>query len=149
MHLAQGASKVVLTFVVQVAIHSSSGSCLRSAPEVVQLTARLALSRRPALRHRDPDNGGLCINKARGVKLGRKPKLTPHQKGEALERRERGEETYAEIGRSYNESGWTISRLTADDRMAFPRNAATEPIVLANILAEPAHTMAVLRGEII
>ncbi len=48
---------------------------------------------------------------ARGVKLGRKPKLTPHQKREAPERRARGDETHAEIGRSYNVSGWTISRL--------------------------------------
>lgn len=51
--------------------------------------------------------------KARGVKLGRKPKLTPHQQREAIERREKGEETLAEIGRSYNVSGWTISRLKA------------------------------------
>jgi DNA invertase Pin-like site-specific DNA recombinase len=49
---------------------------------------------------------------ARGVKLGRKPKLTPHQQKEAVVRRERGEESLAEIGRSYNVSGWTISRLT-------------------------------------
>src|SRR3954463_15236443 len=49
--------------------------------------------------------------KARGVKLGRKPKLTLHQKREAIARRERGDETLAEIGRSYNVSGWTISRL--------------------------------------
>jgi DNA invertase Pin-like site-specific DNA recombinase len=55
---------------------------------------------------------GRARAKARGVKLGRKPKLTPHQKREALERRERGEETHAKIGRSYNVSGWTISRLT-------------------------------------
>jgi hypothetical protein len=52
------------------------------------------------------------LDKARGIKLGRKPKLTLHQKREALERRERGEETLAEIGRSYNVSGWTISRLS-------------------------------------
>ena len=51
--------------------------------------------------------------KARGVKLGRKPKLTPHQQKEAIKRRDNGEETLAEIGRSYNVSGWTISRLTA------------------------------------
>jgi DNA invertase Pin-like site-specific DNA recombinase len=56
---------------------------------------------------------GRARAKARGVKLGRRPKLTPHQKREALERRERGDETHAEIGRSYNVSGWTISRLTA------------------------------------
>ena len=48
---------------------------------------------------------------ARGARLGRKPKLTPHQQKEALARRERGEETLAEIGRSYNVSGWTIPRL--------------------------------------
>jgi len=41
---------------------------------------------------------GRARAKARGVKLGRKPKLTPHQKREALERRARGDETLAEIG---------------------------------------------------
>jgi CENP-B N-terminal DNA-binding domain len=45
------------------------------------------------------------------VKFGRKPKLTPHQKREAIKRRDHGYETLAEIGRSYNVSGWTISRL--------------------------------------
>ena len=48
--------------------------------------------------------------KARGVKMGRRPKLTPHQRREAIRRREKGE-TLAEIGRSYNVSGATISRL--------------------------------------
>jgi DNA invertase Pin-like site-specific DNA recombinase len=51
--------------------------------------------------------------KAKGVKMGRKPKLTDHQKREAIKRRDRDGETLAEIGRSYNVSGWTISRLTA------------------------------------
>src|SRR5271163_3760626 len=41
---------------------------------------------------------------AKGVKLGRKPKLTPHQQKEAIKRRDRGDETLAEIGRSYNVS---------------------------------------------
>jgi DNA invertase Pin-like site-specific DNA recombinase len=50
--------------------------------------------------------------KAKGVKMGRKPKLTDHQKREAIKRRDRDGETLAEIGRSYNVSGWTISRLT-------------------------------------
>jgi DNA invertase Pin-like site-specific DNA recombinase len=50
--------------------------------------------------------------KAQGVKMGRPPKLTPHQIKEAVRRRERGEETLAEIGRSYNVSGWTIARLS-------------------------------------
>ena len=48
---------------------------------------------------------------ANGVKLGRKPKLTPHQQREAIKRRESGRDTLAEIGRSYNVSGWTIARL--------------------------------------
>ena len=48
--------------------------------------------------------------KARGVKLGRKPKLTTQQRVEALERRAAGE-TLMEIARSYNVSFATISRL--------------------------------------
>jgi hypothetical protein len=48
--------------------------------------------------------------KAKGVKMGRKAKLTDHQKREAIRRRDHNEETLAEIGRSYK-SGWTISRL--------------------------------------
>ena len=47
---------------------------------------------------------------ARGVRFGRKLKLTPRQQKEALARREAGE-TLAEIGRSYNVSHSTISRL--------------------------------------
>ena len=48
--------------------------------------------------------------KARGVRFGRKPKLTAHQVQEALARREAGE-ALVEIGRSYNVSHSTISRL--------------------------------------
>jgi len=47
---------------------------------------------------------------ARGVKMGRKPKLTAHQQREALKRRDRGE-SVREIARSYNVSHSTISRL--------------------------------------
>src|SRR3984893_17240963 len=49
--------------------------------------------------------------KARGVKMGRPHKLTDHQKREAIKRREQGEESLTEIGRSYNVSAATISRL--------------------------------------
>ena len=49
--------------------------------------------------------------KARGVKMGRKPKLTPHQQAEAIKRREAGE-PIREIARSYNVHNSTISRLT-------------------------------------
>ena len=48
--------------------------------------------------------------KARGVKLGRKFKLTAHQRKEALLRRDRGE-TLMDIARTYNVSHSTISRL--------------------------------------
>jgi DNA invertase Pin-like site-specific DNA recombinase len=47
---------------------------------------------------------------ARGVRFGRKAKLTSHQWQEAIARREAGE-ALAEIGRSYNVSHSTISRL--------------------------------------
>jgi DNA invertase Pin-like site-specific DNA recombinase len=47
---------------------------------------------------------------ARGVRFGRKLKLTQHQIAEALHRREAGE-ALVEIGRSYNVSHSTISRL--------------------------------------
>jgi DNA invertase Pin-like site-specific DNA recombinase len=45
--------------------------------------------------------------KARGVKMGRKPKLTEQQKREAIRRRDRDGEPVREIARSYN----AISRL--------------------------------------
>jgi DNA invertase Pin-like site-specific DNA recombinase len=48
--------------------------------------------------------------KARGVKMGRKPKLTPHQIREAAGRRDKGE-TVRDIARTYNVSHSTISRL--------------------------------------
>jgi DNA invertase Pin-like site-specific DNA recombinase len=55
---------------------------------------------------------GRKLAKARGVKMGRKPKLTDHQRREALQRRDAGEPT-REIARSFNVSHSTISRLTA------------------------------------
>jgi DNA invertase Pin-like site-specific DNA recombinase len=47
---------------------------------------------------------------AKGIRFGRKPKLTLHQRQEALERLARGE-GLVEIARSYNVSHSTISRL--------------------------------------
>ena len=47
---------------------------------------------------------------ARGVRFGRKPKLTAHQRQEAIARREAGE-TLVDIARSYNVSHPTIMRL--------------------------------------
>jgi DNA invertase Pin-like site-specific DNA recombinase len=54
---------------------------------------------------------GRARAKARGQSLGRPFKLTPHQRQEAVRRRDKGEETLTEIGRSYNVSAQTISRL--------------------------------------
>jgi DNA invertase Pin-like site-specific DNA recombinase len=53
---------------------------------------------------------GRARAKARGVKLGRTPKLTHHQQQEARARREQGE-ALTEIARTYNVSHSTISRL--------------------------------------
>jgi DNA invertase Pin-like site-specific DNA recombinase len=47
---------------------------------------------------------------ARGVKMGRKPKMTPHQMKEALRRRDAGE-PMRDIAKSFNVSHSTISRL--------------------------------------
>src|ERR1700731_1594068 len=55
---------------------------------------------------------GRKLAKARGVKMGRKPKLTDHQRREALQRLDAGEPT-RDIARSFNVSHSTISRLTA------------------------------------
>jgi DNA invertase Pin-like site-specific DNA recombinase len=55
---------------------------------------------------------GRARAKATGVKLGRKFKLTSHQRKEALARRDRGE-TLMDIARTYNVSHSTISRLSA------------------------------------
>jgi DNA invertase Pin-like site-specific DNA recombinase len=54
---------------------------------------------------------GRARAKARGVRLGRRPKLTLHQQREALQRRANGE-AVADIARSYNVHHSTISRLT-------------------------------------
>jgi DNA invertase Pin-like site-specific DNA recombinase len=49
---------------------------------------------------------------ARGVKMGRKPKMTPHQMKEAIKRRDAGE-PMRDIAKSFNVSHSTISRLVA------------------------------------
>ena len=53
---------------------------------------------------------GRARAKARGVKMGRKPKMTPHQMKEALRRRETGE-PMRDIAKDFNVSHSTISRL--------------------------------------
>jgi DNA invertase Pin-like site-specific DNA recombinase len=53
---------------------------------------------------------GRADAKAKGVKFGRKPKLTEHQRREVLARSAQGE-TQRSIARSYNVDQSTISRL--------------------------------------
>jgi DNA invertase Pin-like site-specific DNA recombinase len=64
-----------------------------------------------AIRARTAEGRARAV--ARGVKMGRPPKLTPHQQKEAIKCRDQGEETLADIARSYNVSAATISRLMA------------------------------------
>jgi DNA invertase Pin-like site-specific DNA recombinase len=70
----------------------------------------LAEFERELIRARTDD--GRKRAQARGVRFGRKLKLTAHQRAEAIARRAAGE-ALAEIGRSYNVSHSTISRLNA------------------------------------
>ena len=53
---------------------------------------------------------------AKGVKFGRKFKLTPHQKREVLARLATGDESMEEIAKSYNVSHATVSRLQSRAR---------------------------------
>ena len=53
---------------------------------------------------------GRADAKAKGVRFGRKPKLTPHQQREARQRLANGE-TQRSIARSYNVSQSTIARI--------------------------------------
>jgi DNA invertase Pin-like site-specific DNA recombinase len=54
---------------------------------------------------------GRARARAKGVHMGRPPKLTPHQRREAIERRAAGE-ALTDIARTFSVSHTTISRLT-------------------------------------
>jgi DNA invertase Pin-like site-specific DNA recombinase len=69
----------------------------------------LAEFERDLIRARTSEGRARAV--ANGVRLGRKPTLTPHQQREAIKRVNAGKETLGEIARSYNVSRWTISRL--------------------------------------
>lgn len=75
---------------------------------MVTVLAGLAEFERELIRSRTSE--GRERAKSRGVRLGRRPKLTMHQRREALERRKAGEPV-VEIARSYAVSHSTISRL--------------------------------------
>jgi DNA invertase Pin-like site-specific DNA recombinase len=71
----------------------------------------LAKFERDLIRARTGEGRARAV--ARGQKMGRPPKLTPHQQKGAIKRRDQGDETLANVGRSYNVSPATISRLMA------------------------------------
>jgi DNA invertase Pin-like site-specific DNA recombinase len=79
--------------------------------------------------------------KARGVRFGRKPKLTLHQIQEALARRHAGE-ALAEIGRTYNVSHSTISRLS-NLSTGYPTAAASilTSTIIGEVMAAPKFPM--------
>src|SRR5437899_2195720 len=72
------------------------------------LLAAIAEFERELIRERTGEGRKRAM--ANGVKFGRKPKLSPYQRAEALKRRAAGE-TLAEIARSYAVDISTISRL--------------------------------------
>jgi len=76
---------------------------------MVTILGGLAAFERELIKARTGE--GRCRAMAAGVKFGPKPKLTPHQRDEALARRDGGDETLVEIARSYNVSHSLISRL--------------------------------------
>lgn len=75
---------------------------------MLTVLAGLAEFERELIRSRTGE--GRALAKAQGVKMGRKPKLTPHQQAEAITRREAGESVTA-IAKSYNVAHSTISRV--------------------------------------
>src|SRR3984893_16237905 len=77
---------------------------------MLTVLAGLAEFERELIRIRTSE--GRARTKANGQSLGRRPKLTAHQKQEAIRRRDQGEAVRA-IARSYNVNASTISRLTA------------------------------------
>ena len=81
-----------------------------TAPGRLMLTVLggLAEFERELIRARTGEGRKRAI--AKGVRMGRPPKMTPHQIKEALRRRDAGE-PMRDIARSYNVSHSTISRL--------------------------------------
>ena len=63
---------------------------------------------------------GKARAKAAGVHMGRPPKLTPHQRREAIARRDAGE-ALTDIARTYGVSHTMIGSLAVRDLAGYPR----------------------------
>jgi DNA invertase Pin-like site-specific DNA recombinase len=77
---------------------------------MITILGGLAEFERELIRTRTGE--GRARAKARGESLGRRHKMTYHQRKEAIGRRAAGEESLREIARSHNFSAATICRLT-------------------------------------
>jgi DNA invertase Pin-like site-specific DNA recombinase len=75
---------------------------------ILALLSGLAQEERERIVRRAKD--GRTLARARGVRFGPKPKLSAHQRREALQHLQAGESTRA-LGRSYDVSHGTISRV--------------------------------------
>jgi DNA invertase Pin-like site-specific DNA recombinase len=78
-------------------------------PPSLDALAAIAEFERDLIRERTGEGRKRVI--AKGVRFGRKPKLSEYQRKEALKRRASGEETLAEIAKSYAVGISMISRL--------------------------------------
>jgi DNA invertase Pin-like site-specific DNA recombinase len=72
---------------------------------IIMVLAGLAEFERELIRSRCGE--GITRAKQRGVRFGRPPKLTPHQRADRLD----AGETQSDIARSYNVDATTIGRL--------------------------------------
>jgi DNA invertase Pin-like site-specific DNA recombinase len=79
---------------------------------ILTVLGGLAEFERELIRSRTGEGRARAV--AKGVKMGRKPKMTRHQQAEAIRRRDKPAraESLADIGKTFNVSGWTIARLS-------------------------------------
>src|SRR5262249_2862027 len=94
-------------------------SVLRNGQGIPQLSG---VSSRAHEGGMHPRGQGRKRAKVPGGRRGRKPKMTPHQKREAIHRRDVDGESLADIARRYNVSHATISRLTCRWAVSGSRN---------------------------
>jgi len=91
---------------------------------MVTILGGLAEFERELIKARTDDGRKRAM--ARGVRFGRKVKLTPHQMAEAIRRREAGE-PLTEIARTFNVSHSTISMLPAEAGTMAISHLSTDP----------------------